>query len=355
MASPQARGPRQADVAREAGVSQSTVSMVLGGATEAQRISGETRRRVIEAARKLRYTAQTAKPSSRASTQGLLLGVHTFEPVFPTNTGDYYFEFLRGIEEQAVAESCNLVLFTATQTEDGIRRIYDADGVNALRHAAGSVLLGHHAGPDELARLENDGYPFVFIGRREVPGMDIAYVGGDYRGATARIVGDLVAQGHRRFAYLGEARRRETQTDRWEGFAGALTRFGLAVPEPAFTTPEQLTAQWLDAALADGATAVLVESVNLVRVLAVMTGVRGLGIPDDLSVVLLVDSPGGPTESHPWACLHVPRNGMGRRAVRLLVQLLGDPAGDHERQVLLPCTHNLTGTVAPPRHTGSAP
>lgn len=353
MASSQARATRQADVAREAGVSQSTVSMVLGGAAEGRRISPETRRRVLDAAKRLRYTPAQASspqgPATRQTAQGLLLGVHTFEPVFPTSAGDYYFEFLRGIEEQAVTEVCNLVLFTATRTEDGVRRIYDANGVNALRHAAGSVLLGHHAGRDDLARLERDAYPFVFIGRREVPGADIAYVGGDYRAATARIVDELVSRGHRRFAYLGEARRDETQTDRWEGFSGALTRFGLDVPVPAFTTPDELTAQWLDSALADGVTTVVVESVNLIRVLAAMTGVRGLDIPGDLSVVLLVDAPGSPAEPYPWACLHVPRDAMGRRAIRLLVQLLGDPAGDHERQILLPCTHTLTGTVAPPR------
>ncbi|RKN08385.1 LacI family DNA-binding transcriptional regulator [Streptomyces radicis] len=356
MSSLQARGPRQSDVAREAGVSQSTVSMVLGGAAERQRISPETRRRVLEAARKLRYSPTGAGRSAAAprATRGLLLGVHTFEPVFPTSTGDYYFEFMRGIEEQAVAEACNLVLFTATQTEDGIRRIYDAEGVNALRHAVGSVLLGHHAGHGELARLARDGYPFVFIGRREVPDADIAYVGGDYRAATGRIVDQLVAQGHRRIAYLGEEKRDEPQTDRWEGFRAALTRFGLDVPEPAFTAPDALTTQWLDTALAAGTTAVLVESVNLVRVLAVMTGVRGVTIPRDLSVVLLVDDPGGPAEPHPWACLRVPRNAMGRRAVRLLVQLLGDPSGDHDRQVLLPCEHTLTGTVAPPP-PGSTP
>ncbi|MFC3499410.1 LacI family DNA-binding transcriptional regulator [Micromonospora krabiensis] len=349
MTKPRSRGSRQADVAREAGVSQSTVSMVLNGGGDLGRISVETQRRVLSAARRLRYTPSgPQRPPTGSRQTPLLLGVHTFEPIFPTSARDYYFEFLQGIEEQAATDGCNLVLFTAAEDEAGVRRIYRG-GVNGLRQAAGSLLLGHHAHRDDLARLAADGYPFVYIGHREVPDAEICYVGGDYRAATGRMVDELVAAGHRSFAYLGEAVRYEPQVDRWEGFAAALERFGLPVPVPAFDRPEALTAQWLDGALAAGTTAVLVESVSLLRVLAAMIALRGLTIPEDLSVVLLVDDPSDDAGGRPWAALHTPRNAMGRRAVRLLSALLADPHGDYERQILLPCTHTLDGTTAPPR------
>ncbi|GAA5200410.1 LacI family DNA-binding transcriptional regulator [Rugosimonospora acidiphila] len=341
------RGSRQADIAREAGVSQSTVSMVLNGAADLGRISPETQRRVLSAARRLRYAPTSPPRATGPARTPLLLGVHTFEPIFPTSARDYYFEFLQGIEEQAALEACNLVLFTAAQDEDGLRHIYQGP-VNRLRQASGSLLLGHHALRDDLARLTADGYPFVYIGHREVPEEEICYVGGDYRAATGRIVDDLVAMGHRRLGYLGEAIRYEPQADRWDGFSAALERFGLQVPTPAFTRPDELTAQWLDAALAAGTTAILVESVSLLRVLAAMTSLRGLAVPRDLSVVLLVDDPGGEIGGGRWASLNIPRNAMGRRAVRMLTALLADPAGEHERQVLLSCTHTLEGTTAPP-------
>jgi transcriptional regulator with XRE-family HTH domain len=145
---------RQADVAKAAGVSQSTVSMVMNGTADLGRISAGTQRRVMDAARRL----------------------HTFEPIFPTSSRDYYFEFLRGIEEQAAAEGCNLVLFTAAPDESGVRRIF-ADDTNGLRQAAGSLLLGHHADREDLARLAYEGYPFVYVGHREVPGASAATTG----------------------------------------------------------------------------------------------------------------------------------------------------------------------------------
>lgn len=337
---------RQADVARAAGVSQSTVSQVLNGSGDLTRISPETQRRVINAARQLQYrpSAQQRRAEDRRVSP-LLLGVHTFEPIFPTSARDYYFAFLQGIEEQAGVEGCNLVLFTAARDEGGVRRIYRGD-VNGLSQAAGSLLLGHHAHLDDLARLAADGHPFVYIGRREVPGAEIPYVGGDYRSATGRIVDDLVAMGHRTFAYLGEAVRREPQCDRWEGFSTALGRFGLAVPKPQYVQPEQLAAQWLDEAVAGGTTAILVESVGLLGVLHAIAQLRNLSIPDDVSVVLLVDHAPGEAGGGSWASMRIPRHAMGSRAVRLLTALLTDPAGDYERQVLLPCDYTLAGTVA---------
>ncbi|PZF82114.1 LacI family DNA-binding transcriptional regulator [Jiangella anatolica] len=355
---------RQSDVAREAGVAQSTVSMVLTGAGDLSRISPETQRRVHDAARKLNYIPATQSvritgwPHRHAAsrrppaTQPLLLGVHTFEPIFPTSARDYYFEFLRGIEEQAGIEGHNLVLFTAAQDEDGVRRIYQGD-FNSLGQATGSLLLGHHTHRDDLARLAIDRHPFVYIGHREVPGAEIAYVGGDYRAATVQIVDELVAMGHRSFAYLGETLRDEPQIDRWDGFSSALGRFGLPVPTPAFERPEELTAQWLDAQLERGTTVVMIESAALLRVLTAMASLRGLSIPGDLSVVVLVDDPGAEPGGHEWATLHVPRNAMGRRAVRLLTSLITDPNGDYERQILLPCTHTLDGSVSPPRRAAT--
>ncbi|MGW6282907.1 LacI family DNA-binding transcriptional regulator [Kribbella sp. NPDC055071] len=336
---------RQADVAKAAGVSQSTVSMVMNGTADLGRISAGTQRRVMDAARRLQY-APTGPRRPVARTSPHLLGVHTFEPIFPTSSRDYYFEFLRGIEEQAAVDGCNLVLFTAAPDEAGVRRIF-ADDTNRLRQASGSLLLGHHADREDLARLAFEGYPFVYVGHREVPGASISYVGGDYRTATGEIVDDLVALGHRAFAYLGEAERDEPQVDRWSGFAGALERFDLPVPSPVFDQPSGVTTAWLDQALAAGTTAILVESVSLLRVLAAMISLRGLSVPGDLSVVLLVDDE-NEISSMPWATLQIPRNAMGRRAVRLLTTLLTDPDGDYDRQILLPCAHSLEGTAGPP-------
>jgi DNA-binding LacI/PurR family transcriptional regulator len=74
----------QHDIAKLAGVSQATVSLVLNGApTALARIPAETRERVQEVIRKTGYVAD---PIARRMAKGLnrILGVFTYEPAFPS-------------------------------------------------------------------------------------------------------------------------------------------------------------------------------------------------------------------------------------------------------------------------------
>ena len=88
--------PRQADIARMAGVSQATVSLVLGGSQTAQALTPDTRRRVLDAARELGYVAD---PAARrlVSRNNRLLGVYTFMATFRVDFRNSYYPFLVGV------------------------------------------------------------------------------------------------------------------------------------------------------------------------------------------------------------------------------------------------------------------
>src|SRR5262245_48484111 len=107
-----ARRPTQADIARLAGVSQATVSVVLNGRDSDVRISPATRERVLTVIREWGYVAN---PSARSLAGGRnrIIGVHTFEPVFPTTSVDFYFPFLLGMEQEAADLGYDLLLFTS--------------------------------------------------------------------------------------------------------------------------------------------------------------------------------------------------------------------------------------------------
>src|SRR5690606_27289035 len=94
------RGRRatQADVARLAGVSQTTVSMVLNGTGVAQRrVSAQVRERVLEA---IAVTGYAANPSAQllAGGRSSIIGVYTYEPVFPHAGANFYYPFVEAIE-----------------------------------------------------------------------------------------------------------------------------------------------------------------------------------------------------------------------------------------------------------------
>lgn len=349
------RRPTQVDIARHVGVSQATVSLVVSGGAASDLVAEHTRRAVLEAAAELGYAVN---PSARSLKGGRnrMLGVYTFEPVFPVDQRDFYFPFLLGVEEATADYGYDLLLFSSASS-GGDRRIY-AGGVNRLKVADGCVLLGRHLHHDDMAGLLREDFPFVFIGRREVPGKDVSYVAADYVGATRDMVRLLAERGHRRLAYLTVTDAQEPTQDRETGFRQGLADAGIAddhvlvhpVDGPASITGA-LLAEWRTA----GITALLVEpseddaSIVAVERAAAEAGVR---IPQDCSVISLGDPPRSTGSERDWTRYAVPREVMGREAVRLLLELLDADDGE-PRQMYVACTQVAGDSVADPPAKGS--
>ena len=338
------KAPRQSDVARLAGVSQSAVSRVVGG--DVDRIPVETQERILAAVKELGYVPNAAARNLR-NKRNRLLGVHTFEAVFPHARDDFYFEFLLGIEERAEELGYDLVLFTSTGSSDGRRRIY-RDGTNRLNLADGTVLLGAATDREELARLWHDGYLFVHIGRREVPGAEIPCIVPDYVDAADRLVTSLANLGHRHFAYLREGIEQEAYFDRRAGYRAAVERLGLQDRSPGYRGEPGLSEEWLDELAAGPETAVVAEGIVLAEELRTGLAARGRRIPEDLSVAVLEGS--GDEPGHRWDCLVVPRKEIGRIAIDALVARVEDPEAEPVSR-LVACDLVAGETVAAPRST----
>jgi DNA-binding LacI/PurR family transcriptional regulator len=343
---PRKSAPKQSDVARLAGVSQSAVSRVISGDVDAGRIPPETRQRVLDAVKELGYVPNAAARNLR-NKRNRLLGVHTFEAVFPHARDDFYFEFLLGIEERAEEIGYDLVLFTSTGASDGRRRIY-RDGTNRLNLADGSVLLGVATDREELARLWHDGYLFVHIGRREVAGAEIPCIVPDYESAAARIVESLATRGHRRLAYLREGIEQESYDDRRTGYRRAVERLGLVDRSPGFSGEAWLSEEWLDELARGPETAVVAESIRLAEGLRAGLAARGLSIPADMSVAVLEGS--GDEPGHRWDCLVIPRKEIGRIAIDALVARVENPDRPPVSE-LVECDLVVGETIAAPRET----
>ena len=336
------KAPSQADVARLAGVSQSAVSRVISGNAATARIPEETRQRVFEAVRELGYVANPAARAMRKQRNNLL-GVHTFARVFPHAREDFYFEFLLGIEERAEETGFDLVLFTSTGAGgDGERKIYRG-GTNRLNLADGSILLGVATDRGELARLWYEGYPFIHIGRREVPGAEIPQIIPDYRSASARIVQRLADHGHRRLGYVRGWLEMEPYADRRTGYAEALGRLGLTDTSPGLLGTPGIDEAWLDEVARGAATAIVVESVRLAETLREQLAARGRTIPDDVSIAVLEAAPADLTGQ--WDSLEIPRREIGRIAVDRLHAMLDDP-DQRTESLLVPCPLIAGTTIA---------
>ncbi|WP_229401743.1 LacI family DNA-binding transcriptional regulator [Micromonospora okii] len=321
----------QRDIARLAGVSQATVSLVLNNRSDADvRIAPETRDRVLRA---IEETGYVADPVARrlAARFNRIIGVFTYEPAFPSGSRDFFHPFLLGIEEYAERAGCDLLLFTSAPVVDGRRRIFHQD--NRLRLADGCLLLGREIDAAELHRLNREGFPYVAVGRRDDAGGPVPSVGADYATAVAALVERALGHGHRRLAYLPMGTRAESSGDRRRGYAA---HGGAAESARELSTAGRDAEAILDDLRADGTTAVFVEDFATAVALELAARRRGLRVPGDLSVVTL----GDPTVPVPteltFTGFHIPREEMGRQAVELLTSVI-DGSADDVRQRLLPC------------------
>ncbi|MBB3594085.1 DNA-binding LacI/PurR family transcriptional regulator [Rhizobium sp. BK529] len=330
----------QHDIAKLAGVSQATVSLVLNGApTALARIPEETRERVQEVIRKTGYVAD---PIARRMAKGLnrILGVFTYEPAFPSEQADFFAPFLLGIEEEAQVQNYDLLLLTGAGV--GRERKIFADG-NRLRIADGCLVLGREFDRAELKRLVTGDYPFVAIGRREDAGGPVPYVGGDYASATRTLVEKAFALGHERLAFIGPSGSAESIVDRWRGFSHAITgrvELVLHVDEVGRSAVETL-----DAIVASSATAVFfVELADAVRVEAAARE-RGLSIPGDFSAVVLGSHVRAERSHVQFTSFNIPREEMGRQATAMLVRRIEGAAP--VEQILLTCEPVEGQTLGP--------
>ncbi len=359
------RKPSQRDIAERAQVSQTAVSLVVNGKAGEHNISVTTQDRIRRAMAELDYVPDAAARSLRGGRNNLI-GVHTYESVFPVRPDDYFHEFLVGIEERAVELGRDLVLFASTQRPDGSRSIYGAGG-NRLRLADGTVVIGLERDDDELRRLSAERYPFVVLGRRDsLP--EAACVGVDYPPAVRGVVEQLVAAGHRRIAYLRGQDDETPQRDRRAAFTAAVEELGLdahwfdrAQPggpgepvdpnRPDEVGPGELGSGVDPAAwVASGITAVLVEASEDAPRLARRIAACGVSVPAELSAVVLDAVAPGSVAAH-WSQLQIPRRAVGARTLTVLADILdGRLPVDH--QELHPLPHQVaTTTIARPSRT----
>jgi len=341
--------PLLSDVAKLAGVSTATVSAIVNNMDGHNiRVNPETRERVLAAIADLGYVAN---PAARILARGRnkLIGIFTYEPIFPFKHHDFYYPFLLGIEEEAEAQGYNLLIFTNVTNPDGKRSIFH-DGASQLSMADGSILLGLNEDKDELRRLHQDGHSFVYVGRRSVPETIISYTAADYADATRQLTDMLFALGHRSVIYLCLPRFIESNEDRENGFVLSLKNHNLPVDKESIIrlNPEDLSQTVIQSLLNRGVTAAVVENDDLACKLLMKLQSLGLSVPADFSITLCGNPQHANDKSPDWTMFTIPRREMGIHAVRLLVHQLQNSSRVEPETVNIPCTIVPGCTIAPP-------
>jgi LacI family transcriptional regulator len=304
------------EVAREAGVSLSTVSRVMNGNPTVDAVLAE---RVREVAARLGYSAS---PLARS----LVLGrTQTISVVVPDLANPTFQAILRGLSHAAAKDGYHVLI------SDSEERVEDEQdiAVTTRRRTDGVILCAPRLPQEELTALLSTIGPAVVINR--LPQHDVPTVSADYGDATAGLIAHLQSLGHRRLAFLsgavrsasGEARRR------------AITEASAADPRlqvieiPAGVDFDSGAAS-AGAVLDSGATAALAfNDLVAMGLLSAVTS-RGVRVPEDLSIAGFDDIPFSAYTSPPLTTASVPAAELGERAWAAMHARLsgGEPTAD---------------------------
>ncbi|MFJ2776523.1 MULTISPECIES: LacI family DNA-binding transcriptional regulator [unclassified Kitasatospora] len=308
------RRPTGRDVARLAGVSQATVSLVFSGSEAGRRVSEATRERVREAARSLGYRPQAAGRQLRLGRSGMIL------LAVPNILGPFFGRVLEGVHEEAGRHGLAVVVSSGW----GSATLADA----ATTSRFDGLLI---CSPDDsqLGELPAD-TPAVFLDAD--PGTDRARptVELDVAGGMRAAVEHLAGLGHRRIGRLRSTHAAYTFRVRQAAFEQAAAGLGLEVVELGVSLNEGQPA-------ARGAARRLLERPDRPPAVicdddVVASGVYqaaaelGLRVPADLSVIGIDNIPVAQLLTPPLTTVDLPGEELGRAGVEALAGLLrGDP------------------------------
>ncbi|WP_350348522.1 LacI family DNA-binding transcriptional regulator [Agromyces sp. G08B096] len=312
----------QREIARIAGVSQTTVSMVLNDRDGSNvRIPEETRARVKAAIEASTYVAD---PAARrlAGLDNQIVGVFTYEAALSPESMDFYGPLLNGIERAAERIGCDLLFFTSSPVEDGRRSLFHRK--TRLRLADGCILLGQQMDAAELERLVDERFPFVAVGRRDETEARVPYVGLDYVTPTLALVDRARELGHERAVYLRRDRTSPTARDRLGAVetADAEARLAFAI------TGEGDLDGLAELVRSHAATIVFAEDVFLAEDAIHALTTAGAAVPGEVSIAALAEVRGHRTGERALTGFRVPRERVAAAALELLQQLITAPADE---------------------------
>lgn len=215
-----------ADVAKRAGVSTATVSMVLGNKG---RISAATREKVLLALDQSGYVYNQTAANLRHKTSnqvGLLL--HDI-------TNPFYAEMTAGLSHEI--ERHNLLLFLANSEESGERQQKFVDSL-LRNNACGMVLcVAQETSAAFYAALKRHPVPVILVVRPpEDPDFD--YVGTDNFLGAQMATSHLLKLGHRHIAFIGGGPASGARQQRVGGYTSMLLEYGIA-PRPEWIVNAQ--------------------------------------------------------------------------------------------------------------------
>lgn len=211
------RRPTIIDVALKAGVSKSTVSLVL---QNSPLVRAETREEVRKAMAEIGYVYNRAAATLRSANAGLI-GL-----VINDLRNPFFTEFATSVQ-MALSKRGYATVLANTDEDPALQ----AQVVAAMiEHGASALIISPAYGQDEatFGPLTRAGIPALQVLRQVVPdGERFPFSVPDYDKGSRLAAEHLLSVGSRRIAFVGGLEGRSVTRDRMSGYLGVLAEAGM--------------------------------------------------------------------------------------------------------------------------------
>ncbi len=210
--------PTIKDIAKQSGVSISTVSRVFNNQ---DLVKNETKQKVLEVIEALGYTPNFVAKRLRSCK------ISTIGIVVPDISAAFYAEIIKGVENKANDIDCGLIVCDAHNSRDKekeyVRYLYDG-------RVDGMIFVVPQLRDDDLRKIAADGLAIAVFGK-DMSGFNIQSISVDNYSGAYQAVKHLYFHGHKRIAYIGgiEAENDYDHRARLAGYRQALIDNGLGV------------------------------------------------------------------------------------------------------------------------------
>src|SRR5712692_383987 len=330
-----------AQIAKEAGVSTTTVSKVLN---ELPGVGAPTRARIRQLIEQRDYVQNHAARQLRKGQSWLI------DLVIMRLEGGYDLGIMHGIQD-TIAESGQRLVVFATNEDEARERLWLR---RVITTSAGRALL---LLPFEKIGIANtlmaQHIPFVAIGDRNEPTTAFPTIGSTIWLGGYKATEYLISRGHRRIGIITFPLHLTTSRARLAGYREALERAGIPI-DPALICEGnyllgdgvQQTRYLLDQS--DPPTAIFAGNDAQAAGVYQVLYERNIRVPDDMSVIGFDDVTYTAQMSPPLTTIHQPLVEIGKTAVNMLLRLI---AGEQleSNHVELSTSLVVRKSCAPPR------
>lgn len=314
------------DIAKQAGVSHSTVSRALHSSPL---LSDETVERIRQIANEMGYSPSAAARSLKTN-RSQALGV-----IVSAIDDPFFGEILQGIEEIAQEHSYSMLIAASQRNPDRERAIVQD---MRERQVDGLIICSASFSAEQRRKLLEYGIPIVMVNDQAAEEYRYSIYHDDVDGSR-QVTRHLLELGHQRIAYLGNSLSGRTTQDRLTGFRQEMAAARLNIPdEYAYEVPGGRPEDGFNASryfldLPQRPTALF--CFNDMLAIGMLTGLHnhGIRIPEDISLVGFDNIVFSAYTSPPLTTLDQPKRYIGAEAARLILNLLDTSEEDPNQEI----------------------